>query len=136
MNEQDRKMQGVSQDIDDLRKQTGIHSSQVTSLDRKLNDLSIKHGSELRELQDSLASNTDELKQLVQFEGQSIRTEQERALGDHSESVRQILTQALDSQRKLVEERLSRFQTALPPLSDRVSDLESSISKLTSRQNV
>ena len=62
MNEQDRKMQSVSQDIEDLRKQTAIHSSQVTSLDRKLNDLSIKHGSELRELQDSLASNTDELK--------------------------------------------------------------------------
>lgn len=55
-------MQSVSQDIEDLRKQTAIHSSQVTSLDRKLNDLSIKHGSELRELQDSLASNTDELK--------------------------------------------------------------------------
>ncbi len=90
----------------------------------------------MRDLQDSLASNTDELKQLVHFEGQSIRTEHERALGDHSESVHQILTQTLDSQRKLVEERISRFQTALPPLSDRVSDIESSISKLMSRQNV
>ena len=33
-----------------------------------------------------------------------------------------------------MEDRLSRFQTALPPLSDRVSDLESSLAKVSSRQ--
>ena len=52
-------MQGLALDIEDLRKQLGIRDN---TIERKINEVAIKLAGEIRDIQDRLASNTEDLK--------------------------------------------------------------------------